>query len=163
MRFGVRLHPFHLNAERAFEREQVRSLISSEERGSDAASAGASGAARTMDEIFRVLGQIVIDDLRDVLDVDAAGSEVGRDQDSMASLLKSEKSGISLGLRAIAMNHGGGESIAGQIVGQALGPALGAREDEAAAGFFCEQTVEQILLCDPRPLQMREDAHFPKA
>ncbi len=34
------------------------------------------------------------------------------------------------------MNHGGGKALAVQVLGQAFGAALGAREDQAAAGFL---------------------------
>src|SRR5271157_981264 len=130
MRFAFRPHPLHLNAERALQSKQVRPLLSREERRSDAAFACTSGATRSMDEVLSVLGQIVIDDVGDVLNVDAAGSQIGRDQHAMASLLKSEESGAPLGLRAVAMNHGGGETVASQILGEAFRPALRACEDE---------------------------------
>ena len=42
--------------------------------------AGASGAAHAMDEVFRDLGQIVVDDVRDVLDVNATGGQIGGNQ-----------------------------------------------------------------------------------
>src|SRR5579872_7553166 len=43
------------------------------------------------------------------------------------------------------MNHGGGESFAIQIVGKLLSSALGAREDEAPAGFLGKQTLQYSL------------------
>jgi hypothetical protein len=50
--------------------------------------AGASGAANAVNEILR-LGQVVVDDVRDILHVNAARSDVGRHQDAVASLLES--------------------------------------------------------------------------
>ena len=44
------------------------------------------------------------------------------------------------------MNHGGGEAVAVQALGDALGAALGAREDQAAPGFLGKQTLQHLLL-----------------
>ena len=75
--------------------------------------------------------------------MNAARSQVGRHQDAITSLLESRKSRGPLRLRAPAMNHGGGETIAAKSNGQALASALGAREDEATASFLVEQTMQQ--------------------
>ena len=55
------------------------------------------------------------------------------------------------------------ETFAIQVVGDALGAALGAREDQAAAGFLGEQALEQFLLAIARPLQRPAREHFRKA
>ena len=98
-----------------------------------------------MDEVFRDLGQIVVDDVRDVLHVNAARRQVGRHQNAKAPLLKSSQGRGALGLRAVAMDHGGGKAFAIQVLGQALGAALGAGEYKAAAGFFRQQAVQHLL------------------
>ena len=46
--------------------------------------AGARGAADAVDVAFRDVRQIVIEDMGDAVDVDAAGGDVGRDQDAHA-------------------------------------------------------------------------------
>jgi hypothetical protein len=68
-------------------------------------------------KVFRDFGQIVVDDMRDVLHVNTARSQVGRDQDAIASLLKPGKCGGSLRLRAVAVNHSRRKSFAIQILG----------------------------------------------
>ena len=109
---AVGLHPLHADAERALELQQLRPLFAAEERGSDSALARAACAAHAVDEVLRDFRQIVVDDVRDVLHVNAASRDVRGHQDAVASLLKAGESRGSLGLRAVAMNHGGGESFA---------------------------------------------------
>ena len=58
-----------------------------------------------MDKVFRHLRQVVIDHVRDVIDVQAARSDVGGHQYLKASFLESAQSSIPLGLAAVAMNH----------------------------------------------------------
>ena len=115
-------------------------------RGGEAQFTGASGASDAVDEVLRDLGQVVVDDVGDVLHVNAAGGQVGRDQNAVASLLESGQGGGALRLRAVAVNHGGGKAFTIQVLGQALGAALGAGEDQAASGFLGEQAVEYFLL-----------------
>ena len=77
----------------------------------------------------------------DVLHMDAARSQIGCDQNAIASLLKSGECRSPLGLRAVAVNHGSGEAFAIQVLGQPFGSPLGAREHQAAASFFRQQAM----------------------
>src|ERR1700691_6553164 len=58
-----RLHPLHLDAQRAFEREQFTSLVNSEESRSKALRAHSPGSSHAMDEVLGDVRQIVVDDL----------------------------------------------------------------------------------------------------
>jgi hypothetical protein len=136
----------HLDAEGALELEEFGALFSCEKRGGYAVFSGAAGAAYAVDEVLGNLGQVEIDDLRDVLDVDAARGDVGGDQDAVAPLLESSEGGVPLGLRAVAVNHGGGEAVAIEIFADTIGGAFGAGEHEAATGFLGKQAVERLLL-----------------
>ena len=83
-----------------------------------------------MDEVFRQVRQIVVDYVRDVIHVQSAGGYVGGYQNLEAALLKSCQRSVALRLRPIAVNHGDGETVAHQFLGQPLGAALGAREHQ---------------------------------
>jgi hypothetical protein len=76
-----------------------------ESRGRSA-SAGAAGASYSVDEVFRNLRKIVIYDVRDSIDVDAAGSYIGCDQYALVALLESAESLIALVLAAVSVNGG---------------------------------------------------------
>ncbi len=93
---GVRFHPIafgthslHPNAKRALQLVEIGTLIPAEESGSDAAFARTAGAPNPMDKILSHFGQIVVDDVGDVLHVNAPRGQIGCDQDAVASLLKS--------------------------------------------------------------------------
>ena len=72
---GVCLHPLHADAKRVLQSVQLQPLVLGEESRSNPAPACASGAPNPMDKILRRLGQIVVNDVGDVLDVNAAGRE----------------------------------------------------------------------------------------
>ena len=126
----------HFEAEGALEVEDFGALVAGEEGGGNAVLPCSAGAADSVDEIFGDFWEIVVDDVGDVLDVDAAGGQVGGDQDADAARLKIGQGGGALGLRAVTVNHGGGDAVAVQGLGDAVGETLGAGEDQAAAGFF---------------------------
>ena len=135
---------FNLDAELALELEEFRALFAQEERGGNAAFSGAPSAADAMDEVFGNIGKIVVDDVRDVLHVDAASGDVGGDQDAILPALKTREGRGALRLRAVTMYHGGVDSLAVEALGDAFGAALGARENKAAAAFVVEQAVKHI-------------------
>ena len=142
----VRAYPLDFDAKGAFELEELGTLFLYVEGGSRTMSPGAARAANAMDEAFGHFRQVVIDDMSDVLDVDPAGSDVGGDQDAKTALLEGGKGGGPLRLRAVTMDHGGLNTLTDQVLGDALGAPLGAREDQGTAGFFGQQTVEHVCL-----------------
>src|SRR6267378_3521603 len=87
----VRTHPLDLDAQRAFELEELRSLLFHVEGRSHAVATVAAGAADAMDEVFRHFRQIVIDDVRDILHVNPARSQVRRHQHAEPPLLESRQ------------------------------------------------------------------------
>src|SRR5437879_473997 len=142
----IRAQPLHLDAERAFQLEEFGALLFHEERGSHAVSAVASGSPNAVDKILGYFGQIVVDDVRDVLYVNAARSEIRRHQDAEAALLEPGQSRGALRLRAVAMNHGGGEASAVQTLGNPFGSALGSRKHQALSLFLGQQALQHFLL-----------------
>ena len=104
--------------------------------------APSSGA---MDKALRIGGHIVVDDMRDVLHVDAARSDIGGHQDAVVPALESGQRRGALRLRAVTMNHGRRKSLADQILGQPLGSPLGARKHQAAARLLREQAFKDLL------------------
>ena len=58
-----------------------------------------------MDEILSHLGQVVVDDVGDVVHVQAARGDVRGDQHLITAFLKSAQGRVALRLRAVAVNH----------------------------------------------------------
>jgi len=72
-------------ARQLFNIAQERGLRRIAQRDRDAVSAGARGAADAV-VAFQHVGQLKIDDMRDVVDVDASRRDVGRDQNANAAV-----------------------------------------------------------------------------
>ncbi|MBD0690097.1 hypothetical protein BG452_29735 [Streptomyces sp. CBMA123] len=85
-----------------------------------------------------VLGALVVDDVGDALDVDAAGSHVGADQDVDLAVAEGAQRLLAGALAEVAVDGAGREAALGQLVGHVGGGALGAAEDHrqpAAVGL----------------------------
>ena len=80
--------------------------------------------------------------MRDVLDVDAAGGNVGGDEDAVLAGGKALESGGALRLGAVAVDDGGVVAEAFELLGDAVGAVFGAGEDEIGALFFAKHLVE---------------------
>jgi len=91
------------------------------------------------------LGHVEVDDVSDVGDIDAAGGDVGGDEDAMASVREAGQSGVALGLGAVAVNLRGGMAGADESTGDAIGAVLGAHEDKETAVVRSEQMLEELL------------------
>jgi hypothetical protein len=131
-------HSLDADAESALQREQFPSLIGSKKSGGKTLCACPACPADAVNEILSQVGEIVVDDVRDILDMNAARGDIGGNQNLVAALLKAGQRCVSLRLRAVSVNRGSGETFAAETQSEALGSPLGAREDEAAPGFLGE-------------------------
>ena len=138
-------------------------LFASEKRGGDSHLSRAASAAHAVDEVLRDIRQVVVDHVSDILHVNAARSQVGGHHHAVASLLEPCERRVALRLRTVAMNHGGGEAFAAQVWRKFLGSALGARENQAAAGFLAQQAAAASPACDRSKLQTPARARSRKA
>ena len=67
---------------------QIRNLFHIAKGKSDPATAGTTGTADTVHIGFRYIRQIIVDDMRKMVDIDTAGGDIGRDQDTERMILK---------------------------------------------------------------------------
>ena len=67
---------------------QIRNLFHIAKGKSDPATAGTTGTADTVHLGFRYIRQIIVDDMRKMVDIDTAGGDIGRDQDTERMILK---------------------------------------------------------------------------
>ena len=75
------IHAADLHLEQFFDVGQQSVLINTNKRESLAGVTGPGRAPDTMHIVFRYMRQFVIDDMRQTLDIEAAGCNVGRYQD----------------------------------------------------------------------------------
>src|ERR1022692_2722855 len=142
----VLLHALDAQLQGALDVAEFHDLDSGGQGGSAAGQSRASGTAHSVNEVFGHFGQVIIDNVSDVVAMQAARSDVGRDQHLKAAFLKSAEGAVALRLRAITVNHGGAEAVPGQFLSEALSAALGAGEDESLSLFRIEKLAEDIEL-----------------
>ena len=99
---------------------------------------GAAGAADAVQVGLLVLGALVVDHVRDALDVDAARGDVGADQHVDLAVAERAQRLLAGALAEVAVDRAGGEAALLQLVGEVGRGALGAAEDHgqsAAVGL----------------------------
>ena len=94
---------------------------------------GPRGAADAVDIGLGHLRQLVLDDVADAVDVDAARGDVGGDHRPDLALLESGQGALALALALVAMDGRGGDTGLIEILRHTVGAALGAGEDDGAA------------------------------
>jgi hypothetical protein len=90
----------------------------------------AAGAADAVDVVFRDVRQVVVDHVRQRLDVDAARGDVGGDEHLQLVVLEALQRLHALRLALVAVDRGGLDAVVLQLLGKAIRAVLGAAEDE---------------------------------
>ncbi len=108
---------------------------------------GAAGAADAVHVGLLVLGDLVVDDVGDVVDVDAAGGDVGGDQHVDVAGAERLERLLAGGLAQVAVHGADLEAALGEFVGDLLRGALGAGEDHRrAAALGLQDAADQFDL-----------------
>ena len=108
----------------------VRLLLGQHERDADAAAAGAAGAADAVGVDVGLLGRVEVDHVRDVVDVEAARGDVGRDERPHLAGVEARERPLALRLALVAVNRDGVDVVAAQLLDEPVGAGLRADEDE---------------------------------
>lgn len=108
---------------------------------------GTTGTTDTVDVVINIGGKIIVDDVSDVRDIQATGSNGGGNEDRALAVAEELKGALTLTLSAVAMNRGGREVLVDQEVRQRIGHALRLNKDESeAAGVGVEDIEENRAL-----------------
>src|SRR3954447_13756964 len=124
------------DADQLLDVAQERPLLGVAERDRDAGGAGASRAADAVHVALRNIRQVVIDDVADAVDVDAAGGDVGRDQRAHLAGAEISQCPFALALRLVAVDGGGTEPDLFKSAHDFVGAVLGAGKDQYAIDRF---------------------------
>ena len=81
----------------------------------------------------------------DAGDVDAAGGDVGRDQGVDLAGVEPGERPFALALALVAVHRQGLEPVAAEPLGEPVGAALGADEDQRAAALGAPQLRDQVV------------------
>lgn len=92
--------------------------------------AGAAGASDAVDVVVDVAGDVVVEDVGDALDVNAAGGNVGGDEVGEAAFGKLAQDTIAGALRQVAVEFFDGDTGAGQFVGELRGAFFRVAEND---------------------------------
>ena len=114
-----------------------------EERGSHTDVAGTARTADTVNVIVNVGGQIVVDDVGDVGDVESTSGNGSGNQDGGTPRAEGLESHFTLALSAVTVNGSRGEGVAKEEVGKHVGHALGLYEYEGQAVSLRLDNVEK--------------------
>ena len=127
---------------------EVADLAGVDQRDGDAGATGAAGAAGAVDVDLGRLREGVVEHVRDVADVDAAGGDVGGDQEAQLVLAHQLHDPLALGLVEVAGQLLGVEALAAQHRGDQLGLLAGVAEDDRAGRVLDHDHVEQVAGLD---------------
>ena len=118
-------------------------LVDADERDRLAGRAGPARPPDPVDVVLRVPRQLEVDDDRQVLDVEPAGGDVGRDEDPDLAGLEALERPRPFRLRSVGVDRHGVEALAVEPGGQPAGGQLRPGEDEHLAQVVLADEVGQ--------------------
>ena len=92
-----------------------------------------AGTADPVHIVFRHIRQVVIDHMRQLVDIDAARGNIGCDQHLQAAILELGQRAGARSLALVAMNRHAGNAILAQLFDELVGAMLGARKHQHLA------------------------------
>jgi hypothetical protein len=92
--------------------------------------AGAPGTARAVQVVLLIAGEIEVDDAADVVDMDAAGGNIGSHERLCLTADEGPQSPVSLGLRPTAVDGNGVNASPLELSGETIDTVLGAAEHD---------------------------------
>ena len=124
---------------------QLTELTRSDEGHSYAGVACTTGAADAVNIAFRILRNIKVDNVGDVVNVDTAGSNVGSNQHINSALAEFLHYTVTLVLAQVAMQALSHVATAGKCDRQVINTLFGTAEDNQLAVDFCVQQTAQAF------------------
>ena len=92
-----------------------------------------------------VVGQVVVDDVGDVLDVEPAGGDVGGHQQRQLALLELDHHPVALALAHVAVQRLDPQAAVGELLVEPRGADLRAAEDDRLLGLLGPQHLDQPI------------------
>ncbi len=116
-------------------------------REGDACGARAAGAADAMDIRFGIGRQIVIDDVADAVDIEAASGNVGGYENVQPAVAETGQHSFAGGLRLVAVDGVGFDALLFKLAGDLIGAVLGTGEDQGTMAVgVADDLIQQRLL-----------------
>lgn len=119
--------------------------VDEDEGSSFFASAGSAAAAVRV--VVDLLGELVVDDEGEALDIDSARGDVGSDEELSAFFFEGSHDFVALELGEVALQNADRMAALGEFFAKNIGTVTGAGEDETALGTLTvEEFVDEIGL-----------------
>src|SRR5690606_38447100 len=131
--------------ERLVDERPARHVVPVDEGHRGALVARATRATRAVQVDLLVLGALVVDDVVDVVDVDPARGDVGRDEHVDLAVAERAQGLLACTLAEVAVQRGGREAAVDEVVGDLCRGALGAREDDREPAALGLQDAREHL------------------
>ena len=121
-------------------------LVDAYQRDRLAGRTGAAGAADAVDVVLGDVRQLEVDDVRQLVDVDAARRDVGRDEHLQVAALEFGQRPRARALALVAVDRHRGDVVLEQMLDEAIGAMLHAREDEHLVPVVVLDEMDQQVL-----------------
>src|SRR5690606_33245387 len=142
---------FELLTGQAFDRLEQLLFVGADQRYRLAAATGAAGTADTVHVVLRDVRQLEVDHMRQLVDVQPAGSDVSGNQYADPVCLEVGQRLGACALALVTVDSRSGQPILFQIFGQAVGTVLGAGKDQhLLPGTHGDQVSDQRALVTGR-------------
>jgi hypothetical protein len=145
---GVLFQRRQLIPDQLLDRFQYQNLTRIAERERNASGSSSRRSADTMNVIFGVVGKFVIDDMRDVINVNSSGDDICRNQNPDSSLVEVGEAPLSPLLSPVRVDCVGRNSVRGQVPQESLGTVFGPRKYQRSpdSGILQKMDQEQGLI-----------------
>ena len=135
---GIEVEPFdvalrNLAADQALDALEQLDLLAIDQGQGLALNASPTRAPDPVHVVLGHVGQLVVDYMRQLIDIDAAGRDVRGHQYTDAAVLEAVEGFGPCILTLIAVQGSGGESVGFQLFAQPVGTVFGPREDQYLA------------------------------
>jgi hypothetical protein len=128
---NIHWHLFDLSAVELLDLSHHADIISGDEVDGHTLTTETTTTTDTMNVVLTVGGKIVVDDKRDLLNVDATSEKISSDQDSRRARSELLHDDVSLSLLHVAMHSRDGEVTSSQLVGEPVDLSSGVAEDDS--------------------------------
>ena len=143
MRRIVGLLQVEVQAGQTLDLAQLGALGRIDQRDRDTGLAGAGRAADAVHVAFRLFRQVEVHDMGDVVDMDAAGHDVGGDEHADRTGLELAQRLLAGTLALVAVDRAGVDAGLLQIGGELVGAVLGAGEDHRLLEIGLRQMLDE--------------------
>jgi len=142
---GVEFDALDFLADEAFDGADVHHVFGDHEGEGVARRFGATGAADAVDVIFGMLRHVEVNDVADVGDVEAAGGDVGGDEDFVFAVAEALEGLFAFALGAVGMENRDGVVILFEHVPDSVSAIFGAAKNDDRIVFdVVEEGAEEI-------------------